>query len=108
MLSNYREAPHKLLFSISLKMRQLLAARVCIDSKSGSSVLMDICNIRHEFQARFLLDTARKMTLTDCRDAVLHCAATACELNSSPEPEARLKELIAKLAYSKVLRINDI
>jgi len=98
-LLQMREAPHKLIYSISLKMRQLLAARVCIESKSGRNSLIEMCDIRHEFQAKLLLDTARKTTLKNCADAVLLCAQTAHELNSSPEPAARLTELIAKLAF---------
>jgi len=93
-----REAPHKIFFSISLKMRQLLAARICIENKLGRQDLMKMCALRQEYQARPLLDTARKMTLTECRDAVLLCADTALELNSMPEPEARIVELITKLA----------
>jgi len=100
-LLQMREAPHKLVFSISLKMRQLLAARVCIDSSLGKQALMDMCGIRYDFQARTLIDTARRMTLESCRDAVLCCAETALELNSTPEPEARLTELIAKLAFGR-------
>ena len=96
-----REAPHKILFSISLKMRQLLAARVFIESKQDKAALMKLCGLRHEFQARLLFETARKMTLSDCRDNVLCCAGTALELNSMAEPEARLVELIAKLAHRR-------
>lgn len=98
-LFQMREAPHKLIYSISMKMRQLLAARVCIESKLGKNALMNMCGIRHEFQARALMDTARKATLAGCRQAVLQCSQTAYELNSVPEPEARLIELIIKLAF---------
>ena len=97
-LFQMKEAPHKLIYSISLKMRQLLAARICIENNSGKNTLIDMCGIRHEFQARALLDTARRTTLRDCREAVLLCAQTAYELNSTPEPEARMIELIVKLA----------
>jgi DNA polymerase-3 subunit delta len=100
-LFRMREAPHKLMYSISLKMRHLLAARICIDNKSGKADLMDMCGIRHEFQAGAVMSTARKATLADCRDAVLYCSETAFELNSSPEPESRLTELVAKLALSR-------
>ena len=98
-LLQMRETPHKLIYSISLKMRQLLAARVCIESKLSRHELIDICNIRYEFQAKALMDTARKTTLAECRKAVLLCAQIAHELNSTPEPEARLIELIIKLAF---------
>jgi DNA polymerase-3 subunit delta len=98
-LFQMQEAPHKLVYSISLKMRQLLAARVCLENNSGRNTLIDMCGIKHEFQARALMDTARRTTLKNCRDAVLLCAQTAYELNSVPEPESRLTELIVKLAF---------
>ena len=97
-LFQMREEPHKLMFSISLRMRQLLTARVCIDSSLGAGVFMETCGIRSDYQARVLMDTARRMSLTECRDAVLHCAQTALDLNSTPEPESRMIELVARLA----------
>jgi len=97
-LFQMREAPHKLLFSISLKMRQLLAARVCIERKIDKTVYMKMCGIRHDFQARTLFNTALKSTLSDCRNAVLYCAQTALDLNSTAEPEERMIELVTKLA----------
>jgi len=97
-LFQMREAPHKLMYSISLKMRQLLAARVCIENNLGKTKLMEICSIRHEFQARILMSTAQKATLKACRNAVLNCSETALELNSTTEPESRMIELVTKLA----------
>jgi len=99
-LFQMREAPHKLIYSISLKMRQLLAARVCIENNLSKTQLMEICGIRHDFQARILMNTASKATLSDCRNAVLNCSATALELNSVAEPESRMIELITKLALT--------
>jgi DNA polymerase-3 subunit delta len=99
-LFQMREAPHKLMYSISLKMRQLLAARVCIENNLGRTKLMDICGIRHDFQARILMNTANKATLSTCRNAVLYCSETALELNSTTEPEARMIELVTKLSFS--------
>jgi len=100
-LFQMREAPHKLMYSISLKMRQLLAARVCIENKLDKTKLMEMCGIRHEFQAKTILSTASKATLAECRDAVLHCSETALALNSSTEPESRMIELVTKLAMRR-------
>ena len=97
-LLRMQEAPHKIMFSISLKMRQLLAARVLIENGAGNRELMLICGVREEFQARALMNTARRTTLMQCRDAVLHCADIAYDLNSAPDPEVRMAELITKLA----------
>ena len=97
-LLQLREAPHKLMYSISLKMRQLLAARVFIEAGAEKTLFMKICAIRHEFQARTLYSTAGKTTLNKCREAVLMCSDTALELNSTSDPEARITELVTKLA----------
>jgi len=97
-LFQMREAPQKIIYSISLKMRQLLAARVCVGYGQGKTELMAICSLRYDFQARLLLETARKMSLKECRDAVLFCADAALDLNSAPEPQARLIELVLHLA----------
>ncbi|MCL2661839.1 MAG: DNA polymerase III subunit delta [Oscillospiraceae bacterium] len=101
-LFQMREAPHKLMFSISLKMRQLLAARICIENNLSKTKLMEMCGIRHEFQANTLMSTARKATLPECRNAVISCSETALELNSSPEPESRMIELVTKLAFGEL------
>lgn len=100
-LFQMRVAPHMIISGISLKMRQLLVARVCIESSLKKDVLIEICGIRHEFQASTLMNTAQKATLSDCKDAVLYSSETALELNSTAEPEARMIELIAKLAFRK-------
>jgi len=97
-LFQMKEPPHKLIFSISLKMRQLLAAKVCINSGLSKNDFIDMCGIRFEFQARSLMDTARKTSLEGCRRAVLFCSETALELNSESDPEARMTELITRLA----------
>jgi len=97
-LFQMREAPHKLMYSISQKIRQLLAARICIDNNLGKDKLMEMCGIRHEFQARILMNTAGKASKNTCRNAVLNCAETALELNSATEPESRMIELVTKLA----------
>ena len=99
-LLNMREAPQKLIFSISLKMRQLLAARVCLENKLGKAALLTMCSLNHDFQAQQLLDTARRSTLPACCRAVVDCAQAAYDLNSTSDPESRLVELVAKLALS--------
>ena len=96
-----REAPQRLIFSISLKMRQLLAARVCIDSGQGKAALVKMCSLNHDFQAQLLLDTARRTSLAACRRAVIHCARAAYDLNSSPDPESRMTELVVRLANNE-------
>jgi len=101
-LLRMREAPHKLVYSISLKMRQILAARICIDNNYDRDEFMRMCGIRYDFQARIIWDTARKMSLSRCRKSVLICAEIALALNSSGSgnPEACMTELITSLAHA--------
>ena len=100
-LLRMREVPHRLIFSISLKMRHLLTARIFAEAGLNIAAVKKACGIQHDFQAEFLFRTAKKATLPQCRDAVLLCSATAMELNSAPDPEARITELVIKLALKK-------
>ena len=98
-LLRMREAPHRILFNISVKMRQLLAARVWVEHGLDRASLMEVCGIRYDFQATPLMNTARKTSLPQCRSAVLACSDSALLMNSSAAPEACLIELVAKLGY---------
>jgi DNA polymerase-3 subunit delta len=92
-----REAPQKLMFHLTLKMRQLLAARLCLDSGRGRAALMEMCGIRLDFQAENLLRAARRVSVAYCRAAVLLCGETAARLNSGGG-EGDLVLLLARLA----------
>jgi DNA polymerase-3 subunit delta len=100
-LISMREPPHKLLFSISLKLRQLLSARLIFEYGLGEKALMELCDIRFDFQARRLMASARKTTLGDCRRSVILCAETAYRMNTGGDPEKLLTELLLRLAASK-------
>jgi DNA polymerase-3 subunit delta len=100
-LLSMREPPHKLMFSISLKLRQLLAAKLIIASGLGEKELMKLCDIHYDFQARRLLISARKATLEDCRRGVILSAETAYRMNTGGDPENHLTELLLRLAESK-------
>jgi len=77
-----QEPPHKIIYSISLKMRQLLAAKVCAESGKSYAYLMDICSIRTDWAAKSLMSNASKVSLDWCRDAVKKCSETAFRMNS--------------------------
>lgn len=94
-----QEAPHRILYSISQKMRQLLAARICCDSGRGLNELMDICGIRYEFQARGLMTAARRLDASWCKSAVQVCSQAALRLNSgSDDGGGVLAQLLVELA----------
>ncbi|MDR3278682.1 MAG: DNA polymerase III subunit delta [Oscillospiraceae bacterium] len=98
-LLRMREPPHKLMFTISLRMRQLLAARACLDNALGAPALMALCGLRYDFQAGNLLAAARNTDLNACRDAVLLCGETAYRLNDGGGEEA-IVDLLVQLKRS--------
>jgi DNA polymerase III subunit delta len=100
-LLSMREVPHKLMYSIAMKLRQLMAARLCIESGLGEKKLMELCAIRFDFQARNLLTSARKATLDECRRAVIYSTQAAYRMNSGSDPEDQLIELLIRLAENR-------
>ena len=93
------EPPHKILFSIAAKLRQLLAAKTCLLSGKNMDDFMELCSVRYEFQARGIFTSARQLSLDQCRDMVLMASDTAYRFNSSQQdPGELLQELVMKLA----------
>lgn len=101
-LLKMREPPHKLLFSVSLQMRQLLAACVCLNTGSGKDTIKEICGISSDFAVKTLIETAKRSSISYCCKAVQCFAETGVQMNTSSTPEACLTELIARLAYMRL------
>lgn len=95
------EAPHKLIYTITMKMRQLLLARVCIDSGISESKFAELAGIRHSFIASGMMRSARITSTGFCRSAVLICTETAYSFNSGVNPEDGLRELVLRLAAAE-------
>ena len=98
-LLRMREAPHKLLYGISLRMRQLLTARVCLENNLGESTFMEISGIRYPFQAKAMLSSARGTETATCKNLVLACSEAAYYMNSGDDPTKQLTELFTKLVF---------
>jgi DNA polymerase-3 subunit delta len=96
-----REPPHKLIYSVTLKLHQLLTARLLYENMLGEKELMKMCDIKFEFQARNLLSSARRTTAAECRRAVLLSADTAYRMNSGGDLESSLTELLIDLAENR-------
>ena len=96
-----REPPHKIIFSISMKMRQLLGARVIFEEGKGPRDLMKLCGLRFSFQAEGLIGCARGVSLQWCKDAVIKCAEAAAKMNSGTDYEQAITQLIIELAMSR-------
>lgn len=97
-LLNMQEAPHKIHYSISMKMRQLLAARVLFEAGKGQSQLMEMCGIRFDFQARGMMNAARSVSLGWCKRAVQAASESALALNSGGDGKEVLAQLLVELA----------
>ena len=96
-LTVMREPPHRMIYSLTSKMRALLMARYYLDSNRSVNELMKTTGIRYEFQAKNLVSAARRTTLELCRESVRLCTETAFRLNDGGGLES-VVELLARLA----------
>ena len=97
-LLGMNEAPHKILYSVSVKLRQLLAARVCLDEGKSTEAFMELAGIRYDFQARRTMAAARQLSRAWCVRAVELSAETALRLNSGGTGKECLTDLLLRLA----------
>ena len=100
-LLSLNEKPHVIIFNITMKLRQLLTARCCLDAGLGEKDLMKMAGMKWEFQARNAFASARKMSVPECRRAVLISAEAALRMNSGADYEDCLTELLLGLAMSR-------
>ena len=98
-LTRMREPPHKTLYTLSATMRQLLLARTAYEAGKNAGYIMDVCNFRYDFQAKNLMNNAKKLSVQFCRQAVLLCSETALAMNSGADPDAALAELVAAICF---------
>ncbi len=98
-LLKMQEAPHKISYALSQKMRQLLAAKICVQNGYGLSDYMNLCGIKYDFQARNLMSAARNVSVEWCKSASGLCAETAYKMNRSGQSGGELLSLLlAELA----------
>lgn len=100
-LLRMREPAHKILYTLSATMRQLLWARLCLDSGKSVRYLMETFGIKYEFQAKNLMTSAKKLSTDTCRRAVLLCSEAALAMNSGADPEATIAELVAAICFCR-------
>ena len=100
-LIRMREPAHRILYSLSATMRQLLWARLALDAGKNYRYLMDTYSIKYDFQAKNLISNAKKLSVEVCRQAVLFCSDTALAINSGSDPEASMAELIASICFCR-------
>ena len=100
-LLRMREPAHKILFTLSLTMRQLLWARICLDAGKNTRYLIEKFSFKFEFQAKNLISGAQKLSTDTCKKAVLLCSNAALAMNSGADPESSIAELVAALCFCR-------
>ncbi|MBR5381333.1 MAG: hypothetical protein IK136_01795 [Oscillospiraceae bacterium] len=97
-LLGMNEPPHKILYSVSIKLRQLLAARICLEERKSAEALMELAGIKYDFQARRTMDAARKLSRAWCVRAVALSGESALRLNSGGTGKECLTDLLLRLS----------
>ncbi len=95
------EPPQRILYSLSAKLRQTLAAKIL--SETGGSIrdLMALCDIRYEFQARSVMSAAKRISEDRCAAMVRAASRTAQSLNSTSQSGVELlEELLVRLIWT--------
>ncbi len=95
------ESPIYILAAVGRQLRQIWSARLALEARQGESYLVELWGMRGGWQARKLLQTARRYELAWCREAVrlVQEADLAMKLGGRDGEEV-LTELLLTLAQS--------
>ena len=97
-LFEMREQSVRLLGAIGSQMRNLYAARVVRESGRNAAYLKKIMGMKTDYQARAVLDEARRVSLPWCANALTVCCETDVRLKSSGMEDTELMtELILRI-----------
>lgn len=98
-LYQMNEAPIKILAVLGNQLRQMWSARLALEQRKGQDYLAGLWKMRTSWQARRLLDSARRFDLNWCRRAVTLAAETDLAMKSSgADGEELLVDLLLRLA----------
>lgn len=98
-LLRMREEPIYILAAVGRQLRQIWSARLALENKRGASYLVQLWGMRGDWQAKKLMQTARRYPLSWCRMAVkeVQTADLALKLGGRDGAEV-LSELLLTLA----------
>lgn len=98
-----RESPIMILAVVGKQVRQLFTAKLAIDSGRGVDYIQKLWGMRSSYPARLLMDCAKKLSTSWCRESVLLCAETDLKMKSTGiDGEILIKELFIKLAAGEI------
>ena len=91
--------PIMILSVLGRQLRQLWSARLVLEHRMGQGDLAAIWEMKSDWQARRLMNAARRFDLRWCRRAVVLCAETDLAMKSSGlDSQELLTELLLRLA----------
>ena len=99
-LYQMQEPPIKIMWSLGRQMRQLYSARLALEQGRGASYVASLWGIK-PYPADKLLNSARRMSLKWCRNAVVRCGQTDLAMKSTGQDgQELLTTLLLELAAS--------
>ena len=99
-LLRQQEEPIMILAVLGKELRRLHTARVAIDTGRDKSWLMEQWNMRSDYPAKLLLQSARRVTTAWCREAVVRCRDLDVRMKSvtGADPSGELRQFLMELA----------
>ena len=98
-----QEEPIMILGVISKELRRLYTARMAIDSGKDKYWLMELWEMRSDYPAKLLLQSAKRVSAQWCGDAVKMCQVADLRMKSQRgvDPAEELKLLLARLGAAR-------
>lgn len=98
-----RESPIMILALVGRQARQLFTARLAIDSGKGADYIQKLWSMKSSYPARMTMNSAKRLSTSWCREAVIMCAETDLKMKSTGiDGEILITELFIHLAAGEV------
>ena len=98
-----QEEPIVILAALGSQLRRLYTARMAIDSGKDKYWLMELWEMRSDYPAKLLLQSAKRVSAQWCGDAVKMCQVVDLRMKSQrgADPAEELKLLLARLGAAR-------
>ena len=98
-----QEEPIVILAALGSQLRRLYTARMAIDSGKDKYWLMELWEMRSDYPAKLLLQSAKRVSAQWCGDAVKMCQVADLRMKSQRgvDPAEELKLLLARLGAAR-------
>lgn len=98
-----RESPIMILAVVGRQARQLLTARLALNRGIGTDYIQKLWSMKSSYPAKLLIDSAKRLSTSWCREAVCLCADTDLKMKSTGiDGEILIKELFIRLAAGEI------